>query len=117
MAAAPVPAEDANSSTRLLPESATKRLPSGPTNTPVGARREEALTAAEVELLKSDWPITASGAIRPDWVIGRGKCRTRLLPVSAMYTVPSRSLIAMPRGDDKDVRDGFCDERVSTLAI
>ena len=57
---------DGNSRTRLLPLSATKTLPSGPIATPEGERKEEALTTAERALVKSPWPSTRSGVIRPD---------------------------------------------------
>src|SRR2546429_328663 len=70
--AARLPAPITNSSTRWLPVSATNRSPSGPNPRPPGARSEAALVIADTELVKSTWPITASGAIRPGWLAGRG---------------------------------------------
>src|SRR3954452_15300248 len=56
IAEAPVPAPAWNSSTRLLPESATNRSPLGPSARPAGVFKEDALTAAETELVKSACP-------------------------------------------------------------
>ena len=90
IAAAPFPAPAAYSSTRLLPRIGDEQIcRSGPIARPAGAFNEDALTAAEAALVKSTCPITASGAIRPLWFTGRGKRRTRLLPESATYSVPS----------------------------
>src|SRR5437879_5962581 len=52
-AVAPVPAPAENSSTRLLPASATKRSRLGPMAKPVGERRELSFTEAELALVKS----------------------------------------------------------------
>ena len=52
-AAAPLPAPAGNSSTRLLPLSATNRSPFGPTATPLGLFSEVAFTAADSALVKS----------------------------------------------------------------
>ena len=78
IALAPFPAPAANSSTRLLPESATNKSPFGPIANPAGFFKDVAFTAAEVELTKSNCPMTASGVIRPDCATGRGKRSTRL---------------------------------------
>ena len=53
IADAPLPTPGANSSTRLFALSATNKSPFGPTATPPGALNEEAVTAADVEVLKS----------------------------------------------------------------
>src|SRR5207237_8009701 len=77
---------------------------------------EEALTAADAALVKSGWPITASGVIRPPWSTGRGNRRTRLFPASATYSVPSKGSSAIPLGDESDVLDGAVAPGVSTFA-
>src|SRR5579864_6112787 len=114
MADALVLAPAANSSTRLFPVSATNRLPSGPCANPVGTRKDDPLTAAEVELLKSVWPITMSGVMRPPWLTGRGYRRTRLLPESATQRLPAPSN-TIPCGKASEVLEGLAEPCVSTL--
>src|SRR5260370_3049913 len=112
----PFPAPAGNSSTRLLPLSATNKSPFGPIATPVGAFSEAAFTAADNELVKSNWPITTSGEIRPLWFTGRGYRSTRLFPESATYRVPSLGFTAIPSGDERDVLEGFGEPCESTFA-
>src|SRR5436190_14286591 len=71
IAEAPVPAPAWNSSTRLLPVSATNKSPLGPIARPAGEFKEDAFTAAETELVKSACPSTASGTTLPLWLTGR----------------------------------------------
>jgi hypothetical protein len=88
IAEAPFPAPAANSSTRLLPESATNKSPFGPIAKPAGVFREDELTAAESEVVKLNCPMTALGVMRPECDTGRGYANTRLLAESATYNVP-----------------------------
>src|SRR5260370_4238490 len=112
----PFPAPAGNSSTRLLPLSATNKSPFGPIATPLGVLSDAAFTAADNELVKSNCPITTSGEIRPLWFTGRGYRSTRLFPESAPYRVPSLAFTAIPSGDERTVLEGFGDPCVSTFA-
>src|SRR5205823_9810100 len=93
------------------------KFPSGPNARPPGVWSEDALTPADIELVKSTWPITISGAIRPGWLAGRGKRKTLLLPASATNKAPVPDSTTMPVGTDNEVIEGVCDPRVSTLEV